>query len=471
MPVRLGHDVFLSGALTPEAMEAGVAALQGFRDLLDAQGVTHLRAVATSAVREAGNGEDFASMVASRTGIPLEVIGGAEEARLVHAALRWRVPMGHQRWVAADLGGGSVEVSLVDADGILWSESHAMGSVRLLEELSGVGDEPGRFQNLLTEYLGALHLPLVTERYRPVGFLATGGNIEALAKLAGGPADRRGCIRLPLASLRTLIQALARMSFRQRIEAYGLREDRADVILPAAMVYERLATLAGVDEVRVPNVGLREGLVLDLVERLANPDARDSRREQQVVSACLTLGRKYLLDEPHARQVTDLALSLFDQLQDLHQLERGDRVVLTAAALLHDVGTFVSTKRHHRHSHYLIQHSELPGLDGDDQVLAALVARFHRKSEPSPRHPEMACLAQEDQVRVQRLAGLLRLADALDREHRQVVRSVRARVRKDALELQVEGSGDLCLERWAVARKGGYLATLFNLALRVDGVA
>lgn len=465
VPVRLGHDVFLSGRLTESAMQAACTTLKGFKTCMDQHGVTLHRSVATSAVREARNGEAFLQRVEDETGLVLEAISGGEEARLVHTAIRGRVPMGRHRWVSADLGGGSVEVSMMDAEGILWSESHAMGSVRLLEEMSGEGQEPGRFRKLLAEYLAALRLPLVTERFRPAGFIATGGNIESLARLAGLKDEGKGSVALGLGVLRTLIDTLTRLPYHQRIAQLGLRDDRADVILPAAMVYEKLATLTGVDEILVPFVGVRDGLVQDLLEQRVSPEQRERRRETQVQGACLTLLRRYLADETHAMQVMELSLSLFDQLRDLHQLGEDDRRILTAAALLHDIGSFISYKRHHKHSQYLILNSEVPGLDRGDLLVASLVARYHRRSEPSLRHPEFATRLPGEQVRVTRLAALLRIADALDREHLQRVRAIRTRRKGRTITLEIEGVGDLCLERWAVARKSQLMLKTYQLSL------
>ncbi len=244
-PVRLGHDVFLTGSLTAAAMDAAVGALRTYRGRMDALEVSRYRAVATSAVRDSQNGDEFVRRVRAEAGLDLEVITGAEEARLVHQAVRHRVPMGDGSWLLADLGGGSLEVSLVDDREIHWSVSHGMGSVRLLEELSMTGDEPDRFRRRLQEYTATLRIPTAGGNERAAGLIATGGNIEALARIGQDEiADGRVTI-LPLGRLRELIDLLAPLSYEQRITQLGLREDRADVILPAAFVYERLCVLTG----------------------------------------------------------------------------------------------------------------------------------------------------------------------------------------------------------------------------------
>jgi exopolyphosphatase/guanosine-5'-triphosphate,3'-diphosphate pyrophosphatase len=469
--VRLGHGVFVSGRLVGEAMDAAVAALAAMHEHFAALGVQHVRAVATSAVREASNGEAFLKRVQRDIGISLELITGSEEARLVFLAVAARMPLGDEPWIAADLGGGSVEVSLLDGNGIIWSESHTMGSVRLLEELAGAGDDPGRFRRLVGEYIDTLRLPAAA-RARPIaGFIATGGNIEALARLAGVDGGATGIGLLPLATLRGVIDTLSRLSYRQRVVELGLREDRADVILPAAMVYERLCTLAGAEQIHVPFVGLREGLALDLVEEVTQSRAYEDRHEREVLAGALAAGRRYLFDEAHGAHVCRLATSLFDQLRDVHELGATDRRILLAAAMLHDIGSFISYKRHHKHSFYLISNSELPGLAPREILLAATVARYHRKAEPAADHEPYNELGRSEQSTVRRLAALLRLADALDRDHRQrVKRVVAARAGKE-LVLQLDGAGDLLLEKWSLQRRMDLFESEFGVRVRLGDEA
>ncbi len=469
MPVRLGHDVFLTGKLPREAMDAAVEAMKGFRRQMEALGIDHYRAVATSAMRESRNGGELVQRIRDEVGLELEVITGSEEARLVYEAIRASVPLEDHKWILVDLGGGSVEVSLVDASGILWSESHVMGSVRLLEELSVSGEEPGRFQRLLREYAATLQIPVIAQQWNPRGVIATGGNIEALARLAGGRAARGKVTRLSLADLRGLIEMLSRLSYRQRVDELGLREDRADVILPASMVYERVISVSGADEVFVPAVGLKDGVLVDLVDDLVTHQEHEDRKDRHAVAGAVSLGRRYMFDETHAQHVARLAGSLFDQLRKVHKLEDTDRRILLAAAVLHDIGVYVGYKKHHKHSFYLVSQSEIPEFSQREIDIIANLARYHRKGVPAEHHDAFTRLPEEDRARVIKLASLLRVADALDREHIQAVSSVRARVVKDRCILELDGTGDLLLERWALRRKGGLFEDTFGLKVEVAG--
>lgn len=469
--VRLGHGAFLSGHLARTSMDAAVDALAGIRRRMDALEVGRYRAVATSAVRESVNGAELIERVRRECGIHLEPITGGEEARLVWLAVRSRVALGDRNWILVDLGGGSVEVSLIDDERLLWSESHTMGSVRLLEELSAAGETPERVRRLFAEYAGTLtfRLARLAERWDPAGLIATGGNIEALARLAGAApdGDGDGVGVLPLQELRAAIETLSRLTFEQRIDRLGLREDRADVILPAAVVYERIGALAGVDHFLVPYVGLKEGLLLDLVDELATHSAHEERQEQVILAGALALGRRYLFDEPHARHVANLSLSLFDQLRPLHGLGGPDRRILLAAAVLHDIGQFISYRKHHKHSYYVISQSELPGLTPRETQLAALVARYHRRAEPQEDHEGYRDLPDEERGRIGKLASLLRVADSLDREHLQQVSMLRTRREDGELVLELEGRGELLLEQWALRKKAEIFERTYGLTLRL----
>jgi len=467
VPVRLGHQVFLTGRLAPHAMEGAVEAFTSFRTQMEALDLHAFRAVATSATREAKNGMELVRRLAEETEIALEMISGSEEARLVHLAVASRVDLTGGQWILTDLGGGSVEVSLVDDMGMLWSESHTMGSVRILEELSESTADQGGFEHLLSDYVSTLRIPFPAQYWAPAGFVATGGNIEALAELAGAEPDGEGMARLTTADLRSVIDLLSKLSYHERINQLGLREDRADVILPAAVVYHHLARMAGADEVLVPGIGVKEGILLDLVQEMVSHATHEVRKEEQLTKAAISFGRRFMFDEAHALHVAKLSLSLFDQLKDLHKLEEECRRLLLAASILHEIGAFVGFKRHHKHTLYLLSNSELPGLSPTQMLIVANIARYHRKNIPRKHHPEFMQLSEADQERTTVLAAILRVTNALDKSHFQKVRDIHVEIGKKEIVLRLEGEGDLLLERWAVSRRKALFSKIFHRTVTV----
>jgi exopolyphosphatase/guanosine-5'-triphosphate,3'-diphosphate pyrophosphatase len=468
-PIRLGRSVFETGEIDEESVEAAVTVMERFRDVLDQFDIRHYRAVATSAVRESDNQRQLVALVRKRTGLKLEVISGAEEARLVYWAAKSRMSLGDEPWIMADLGGGSLEIALVDGDGIRTIESLGIGSVRLLAEFEVQGKAGGlkRVRTLLDEYVAGLRFADLEDDIEVKGYIATGGNMDELARLAGADPDESGVSVVPLEDLQEIIEQLAGLTVEERIEKLELGEDRADVILPAAMVYARLAKRFGQSRIHVPHAGVKEGVMIDLVEDLTARAGYTQRHARDVLSGAVALGRRFRFEESHGIHVARLAERLFEELTDVHDLDADDREILVAAAVLHDVGQRIAYARHHKHSYYLISESELPGFDAEEIGMVANIARYHRRADPSPKHEPFNALEASDRDRVTRMAAILRLADALDREHLQKVTEVSAETRDGRVELSLEGDGDLELERWALDRKKRLFEETFDLKVTV----
>jgi exopolyphosphatase / guanosine-5'-triphosphate,3'-diphosphate pyrophosphatase len=450
-PVRLGHSAFLTGRLDPAKIDMALEALLGFREIMGSLGIREHRVVATSAVRESRNRGDLVERACEEAGFRIETISGSEEARLVWLAIRNRIDL-PGRWLMVDLGGGSLEVSVASRNGVEWTESHAVGTVRLLEELdSGRENGSGGLARLVDQYLGGMRLPHLGGEV--AGLIATGGNIEELAQLAGAVPEANGAVHLPVEALKETNRQLAKMSFDTRVHDFGLREDRADVIIPAGRIYQRLATLARAEMILVPNLGVKEGVLLDLVEDRTRHQIHVTRQERDVLAGSVALGRRYRFDEAHGRHVATLAVSLFDQLREIHGLGDTDRRILLGAAVLHDIGQYVSYRKHHRHSLYLILNSDLAVFSPDEMPLVALTARYHRRSEPQPHHEVWCDRTGPERSRVERLAALLRIADALDRKHAQEVSAVRVFSSRGQLSIRASAASDLALEDWVLEKK------------------
>jgi exopolyphosphatase/guanosine-5'-triphosphate,3'-diphosphate pyrophosphatase len=213
-----------------------------------------------------------------------------------------------------------------------------------------------------------------------------------------------------------------------------------------------------------PGVGLKEGILEELVDK--HFDRWDMESETRtVVDACIRLGRRYGFDQAHGELVATFATSLFDDMLMVHGLGERERLLLRAAAVLHDIGDYVRYDGHHKHSHYLIQHADIMGLTPDERAIVANVARYHRKSPPDPAHPNFRDLDKDARAKVRSLSAILRIADALDREHLGKVKSVRAEVdaAKRRLTLQINGNEDRELEEWTVRAKSELLRDVFDL--------
>lgn len=465
--VRLGHDAFTSGRLEGDAIQGARESALAFRQRLDDLGISHYRAVATSAVRDSRNGAELVDAVRGESGIHLETISGSEEARLVWLATQHVVKFDRRPWILADLGGGSVEVSIVSDQGIHWSQSHPIGTVRLVEDIAPGVEDLREFRHLIERYMKRLTLPEGSES-EIEGIVITGGNAEALADLAGAGLNEEGVTEMTRGDLRNVLERLAEMTFRERVDDLGLREDRADVIVPAAIIFDRVAEIADAERILVPRVGVKEGVLLDLAFDYAEHNAHESEMDNLARAAAIALGRRYRFDEPHGRKVAEHAVSLFDQLQKEHGLGEKSRRRLETGALLHDIGQFISYRKHHKHSFYLVTNSDLSALSNRDIRIVALLTRYHRRSEPKEEHEEYMDLSGDEKEEVKRLSAILRIADALDREHRGRVDEVRIKVKKGRATLKISRHDDILLEEWALKRKSSFFEKVYGLKLRVD---
>jgi exopolyphosphatase / guanosine-5'-triphosphate,3'-diphosphate pyrophosphatase len=466
-PVRLGKDVFAKGSISEETTERAIEAFQTFRRLIDKYSVEHLKAVATSATREALNSDIFVDRIAQATGLEITPIGGEEEARLIHLAVADRVNLRNKRAILIDIGGGSIEVTLVADGSIQATVSFNMGTVRLLQKLEQERVGEPRFNQLVHEYADATRKWLESHiaGQKLDLCVATGGNAEALGDLRKRLFDKDSPSVITAPELDALVERLQGMSFAERIQELRLRPDRADVIVPASIVLQTIVRQAGIDQVLVPNVGLKDGLLLDIVQDLYDQKARLHR--DQVLTSALQVGRKYAFDEPHAMAVARFAVQLFDATQRLHHLDDESRLLLEVAAILHDIGHFVSATEHHKHTFYLLNSTPLIGLTKSQRAVVANVARYHRKSAPSLHHEPFKVLPAKDRVVVSKLSVLLRLADALDNEHAGKVTDITVEYNRPQLVLRLQGQGDLLLEKWALAKRTPVFEEVFGVKIAI----
>lgn len=466
-PVRLGQEVFTQGDISEETTERAVNAFRAFTELIQTSGVSHVKAVATSAVREARNSDIFIDRVFQTTGIDIEVINAQEEARLIHMAVSRQVDFAGGTAMLVDIGGGSVEVTIATQDNILLAESFKMGSVRLLQILDEHTLGEKRFNQMVVEYVDATHRRM----RKAIGkkkinlFVGTGGSIESMGTLRQQLYGKNSPQKLTATELNQLMKDLERMSTEERVADLKLRPDRADVIVPAAIVLNAMVERAGVSEVLIPGVGLKDGVLMDLATRVFQGPLVP---EDQVISSAMQLGRKFGFDQKHATVVARLAVEIFDGTRGLHNLGPETRLLLQVAALLHDIGYFLNVSGHHKHTFYLLNASPLVGLTPAQAAIVANVARYHRKSFPKTQHEEYRMLSTRDRVTVSKLAGILRLADALDYEHAGKVHEIDMVLSPGEVILRLRGRGDLMLEKWALAKKAALFESVLPAKVKVE---
>ncbi|MEX2273010.1 MAG: Ppx/GppA phosphatase family protein [Vicinamibacterales bacterium] len=470
--VRLGAGGLDGRQLQPSATAAALQTLTRFKRLADAHQVDEITAAATSAVREAENGGDFIARVRRETGIRVRVISGAEEARLIHRAAGYGVDMSEGPAVVIDVGGGSVEITLGSPHRVAMGRSFKAGVIRLTERYVKSDPVSPRDEQRLVRYIRKETRDYIREIARRgyTRVFGTSGTVLSLGALAAGvgrAADARN-LRVSAKALRRLRKRLTGQTLDERLKMQGMDPRRADVIVSGAILLDTLITDLGAEDITLCDLALREGLVLDYIQKNSAHIRKVERIPDVRRRSVIELAERCNYSADHARQVAHVATTLFDQTRSLHGLGDREREWLELAALLHDIGVHISYEDHHRHSEYLIRNGGLRGFEAQEIDVIALIARYHRLVTPKKTHAEFAKLKSSSRRVVKALGAFLRLAEGLDRSHAQVVRNLDVHGRKSHLSVRLTTAGDAELELWAASRHAPPLSRVLGMDLRFE---
>jgi exopolyphosphatase/guanosine-5'-triphosphate,3'-diphosphate pyrophosphatase len=467
-PARLGHKVFETGALDPQSCAEALEAFKRFKNTTDRLAVSAVRAVATSALREA---KDRAAFIeeASQIGVPLEVLSEEDEARLISlgilSGLSFDPPLG----LFLDIGGGSVELTAGNRSSILALFSVPLGAVRLTERFlqhdPPTQKELEAMNRFIRQKLSPATRRLVREKFTMA--FGSGGTMTSLSDMDArftGESRQDSLYVLRRARLRSLHDLLRSQHLKERAGAIAGDPKRADILVAGSAVLLEMMNELELDYIFVSSRGLRDGLMVDLLRRnfegYQGPWTQESGRKESIEE----FGEKYNYDKSHSQQVSRLALSLFEQTRALHGLPNRYQNILHAAAMLHDIGLYIGYEKHHKHSYYLIKSSLQGSFDPAELDLIANIARYHRRAHPSPKHLPFSQLSPLQQDVVRKLAALVRIADALDFGRQgKVVKLQASNPRKKLLSIRVEGNGDLRDELSCASDKAGLMNEVFGV--------
>lgn len=474
--VRLGSRTLTSGRLSPEAMEDGVRTLSAFQTLADRHGASRIEAVATCAVREAANGGDFVQRVKRETGLRIEVIPGREEARLIYLGVAHALDLRHEPSLIVDAGGGSVELILTENGVPVSMHSVKLGVIRLVEQYL-VDDPPSsRALKDLSEHIAEVLDPILQEVrrhavHRVIGTSGTMLNLIALAGHRGGVSPEGYLDNFEVAAdeITLLRRVLQKADRRTRLQMKGLDAKRVDMILPGAMLADQI--LRSLRAVRMVGCtwSLREGVLLDFIARHPRRIAEAENFEDPRRRSVARLLRRFGDHQAHGEHTAELAKQLFARVYERLELPPESCEMLVYASLLHDIGHHIAHADHQHHSYYLIANCELLGFRREEIEIIALTARYHRKGPPKDLDPGFAGLGKVERRIVRGLCAILRVADALDRSHYGVVRSLDLLGRGNELRLVLQTLGDdAALEVWEARRRLPLLEQLLEAQIELE---
>ncbi len=470
----LGRQVFTKGTIGRKAIEDTVQVLKRFRDHLREYQITdpsQVRAVATSALREASNASDVVDRIEIATGFQVDVIDEAEVNRLTYLGVLPSIHAEHNLAGAPvlvlEVGGGSTEWLLLKDDDVMAAHAFRLGAVRLRESLEGLSGPRARLRKLMETQIeagleqGARVLPPPQENLQMV---AMGGDIRFAATQVVPNWEEGRMAKVSVSALSKFTDTVLGLSVDELVRAHRLTYPAAETLGPALLSYVLIARRLNLRNIWVTRATLRDGLL----HETASPKAWAARNREQILRSAIGLGRRYGFEEEHGLQVAANATGLFEALKDEHGLDERHELILHVAGILHEVGLYISNRSHHKHSQYIIQNSDVFGLSRRDLLFVGLVARYHRRATPKPIHEGYNLLDRPGRLAVVKMAALLRVADALERTHVGRIRSFSVRRENDRFVLEVSGVDDVALEQLALEQKGGLFAEVFGRPIVIE---
>jgi len=472
---RLGESVFRNGVLAQEALESTCSVLARMAQQYQKLDVVGVRAVATSAVRDARNQAEFVERASIAIGAPVEIISGREESRLIHLGVQARWPHPRRNLLIVDIGGGSAELIASENGQMRDSLSRPLGAVRLreifLENDPPLPQELHQMKEYIDEKLAGVPKRLGTGRWdRVIATSATASAVVcAVNRVPRTKRDQADRLRASAREVRRLYRNLCDLDLAGRRKITGIGPRRAEIILPGVALLMYVLEAFQLPGLYYSAAGVRDGIIADLHARGVGRELTQLSREQR--KEVETMSRRYGVAQPHARKVAEMAHVLFTELHPLHALAPHFGKLLEAAAYLHDAGHFVSDSNHHKHSYYLVSNSDMPGFTNRERELIANLCRYHRKSMPTPVHANWQGLSADDKRVVLMLIPLLRLADNLDVSHEARIESLRCLIRDGQVLLQLGSPADISLEQWAVERAGDSFRQVYSRPVVTQKVA
>jgi exopolyphosphatase / guanosine-5'-triphosphate,3'-diphosphate pyrophosphatase len=469
-PTRLGRSLSSTDNLDETAIQESLAALRRFQSIAAGLGADNIRAIATCAVREAKNGNEFCGQVMTQLGLPIEVISAEQEAHLAFLSVRRRVDLTGTNTLMADIGGGSTEMILASGELIETIYATSLGAVRLCEMFDdgegSAGDNYKRLRKSIDR-----HLRKTTDkRVLPIHLLIGSGG--TFTSLAGMVMARKGQSDLPMsgyqisrAEVRHLVDHLRKMTSSERRKVPGLNPDRSDIIIPGLAIIDRIMRRFKINLLQVHVYGVRDGLLLSMLEQYQGVGNAGPPEEREALERFAT---SCGVELHHAMHVARLGRQIYAGLAEPFKLPTEDVRLLEAAALLKDVGYLISYQGHHKHSYHLILHSRLEAYRPEDLAIIANVARYHRGAVPKNKHTNFRRLCSADQQRVRAMSAILRIAGGLDRSHNQNVQSVQVNHSNRKVELIVTASSYPEVNLWAARRRAGMFSQIFDVDLSVQ---
>ena len=465
--ISLGRDTYAMDKISYESLNETCEILKGFKQLMNGYKIKVYRVVATSAVREARNRDYILDQIKIKTGFHINVLTNSQERYFTFKAIRDNTikydNVRKENCIIVDIGSGSIQVSIYDKDKLTLSRNIKLGSLRISEVLSDLEGRTLNFPKVMEEYIESNidNLMLFHNNRIFNNLIAIGGEIKLINKL---------CITDNIADLNkyilkddflNLYYKMLYLSPQALSKKYNVPKESSDILLPTMMILKKFLDITSGNSIYTPLVSLVDGVVADMCEK-RNSYYSDIL-EDDILSLCRLIGKKFQYHKEHAEDVERKSLVMFNGLRKLHGLGLRERFLLQIAAILHDTGKYVSYNKHYINSYNVIMSSDILGLSENEMKIVANVARYHSTEVPSHSHDNFISLSEGSRIIVSKLVAIIRMADALDRSHKQKIKEMTVKYSGDEVIVKVDVSEDILLEQWTFETKSEFFKEVFGV--------
>jgi exopolyphosphatase/guanosine-5'-triphosphate,3'-diphosphate pyrophosphatase len=466
--VTLGKDTFTKGYICKTSIEDCVRVLKSYRRTLKEYGIesdTLIRIIATTAVREASNRDAFIDRIFIATGFNVEIIEEIDIARLTYLSIKSCCDSTNFQWgnrlLITEISGGSTEILHFDQDKVILSHNYRLGSLRMREALDEIPTPLIRHRELMENDIirTVNQISQDIDMNIQLSLITLGGDIRTAASHIYPDWNHDEPLRVSVPLLLKFVNDVFSMTTDEIVQQFHLSFADAETLGPALLFYYHLAHSLNQKSIIVTGISMRHGVLIEISQR----GFRSNEFIQQIINSALETGRKFQFDEKHAVNVADISAILFKALEKEHGLSPHYELILRISALLHNIGSFINIRSHHKHSMYVIQNSELFGLNKIEITIISLIARYHRHSAPKPEHEFYRLLPREQRLIVVKLAAILRIADALNRSDNSRINSMECQVTDEGFIIYIAGIDDFSLEQYSIRSKGTLFEDVYGL--------
>lgn len=466
--INLGKDTFITGKIRLEHIEDICGILKSYKKLIKEYGADKYMIVATSALREAVNCDYILDYIYQKTGLKIGIISESEERFFTYGAIIDKLTnfpeLKQEGVLITDIGSGGVQINLFHEGELVFTQYIKMGALRLKEILSNLERRTLNFPNLIGEFIESeidtLKILLMKNSIR--NFLAIGSEIHVMHDILKNSRKEYNNTCISKEAFYKIYHQMIGKSQQQIMERYELNSENVGTLIPAMLMYEKFLSFTRADKIYTPAISLCDGLIRNMVDKKFNFENK-AFSERDIIISVKKLSERYSYDAKHAEYVEKISLLLFDSLKRLHGYSGKERLFLQIAAIAHDIGKYINFKAHNVLSHNIILNSDILGLSKNDMHIVSNIIKYHANNMPVIDDLNYRSLDFDSRIMVSKLAAFLKIADSLDRSHKQKLSDIKITLSDQNFTIKAETSRDSLLEEWEFENKSNLFREVYGI--------